>query len=234
MRPVLLEDVHVQERIPGRGRLGEGVGLARECIQAITAHAVAPFDMHEGRLLDRRAEGRPRLDAQQTTPLVAALDGLREAHSRRQAPRWASASSRAHRSAIGARRLFRIGPPAVAAPGKRLSRRAPLGLREDPRGQLLLTRAAGMRHHEAAGAVDHQAPPALSHPSRLAGSRRRRHRGGRPIRRRIGRCPGAVLLRTKDQNSSTPTVGRCRSCTGARVSASAWRAARWSQRPIVS
>src|SRR5262245_20590280 len=57
--------------------------------------------------------------------------------------------------------LLGVEPPAVAAPRERLSRRASLGLREHPRGQLLLARPAGMRHHEAAGAVEHQTAPAL-------------------------------------------------------------------------
>src|SRR5258708_27059562 len=120
MQPVLLEDVQVQQRIPGRRGLGEGVGLARERIQAITAHAVAPFDVHEGWLLDRRAEGGSRLDPQQSASLVALLDRLREAHPIGQAQRWASASPGAHWLAIRSPPLLGVGPPPIAAPWERL------------------------------------------------------------------------------------------------------------------
>src|SRR5262245_52028893 len=64
--------------------------------------------------------------------------------------------------------LLGVGPPAVAAPRERLSRRASLGLREHPRGQLLLARPAGMRHHEAAGAVEHQTSPSAAPPALLS------------------------------------------------------------------
>src|SRR5260221_6420541 len=88
VQPVLLEDVQVQERIPSRCHLGEGVSLARECVEPITTHAVAPLDVHQGRLVNGRAEGGPRLDAQQSAPLIAVLDGLREADALGQAQRW--------------------------------------------------------------------------------------------------------------------------------------------------
>src|SRR5262249_60970378 len=92
MQPILLEDVQIQERVPGRRRLGESVGLAGERVQAITAHAVAPFDMHQRRLLDRRAEGGARLDPQQMASLIAVLDRLREVDPLGQAQWWASAT----------------------------------------------------------------------------------------------------------------------------------------------
>src|SRR5258707_14820180 len=120
VQPVLLEDVQVQERIPSRCDLGEGVSLAREWVEPIKTHAVAPLDVPQGRLVNGRAEGGPRLAAQQSAPLIAVLDGLREADALGQAQRWTPPSARAHGLAIGAQHLLWIGSPAVAAPGERL------------------------------------------------------------------------------------------------------------------
>src|SRR5258708_3954412 len=80
VQPVLLEDVQVQQRIPRRGRLGKRVGLAGERIQAIAAHAVTTLDLHEGWLLDGRADGRPPLHPPQAAALIAVLDRLCQAH----------------------------------------------------------------------------------------------------------------------------------------------------------
>src|SRR5258708_19010485 len=237
VQPVLPEDVQVQQRIPRRGRLGKRGGLAGERIQAIAAHAVTTLDLHEGWLLDGRAEGRPRLHPPQSAALIAVLDRLCEAHPVWQAQGRSAASPRTDRLAIGTQQLLRVGPTPVAARGESLSRRALLGLRQHPGRQLLLAWPAGMGHHEAAGAVDHQTAPArprLARLARLASWRRRLHRGGHPIRWRIGDWPSAVLLRTKDQNSATSRVESCKSCTSTWVSASAWRAARCSQWLIVS
>jgi hypothetical protein len=72
----------------------------------------APFDVHEGRRRDGRAEGRPRLHPQRMAPLVAVLDRLRhrlrQAHPVGQAQRWASASAGAHRTALGAPHLLAV------------------------------------------------------------------------------------------------------------------------------
>src|SRR5258707_6737585 len=231
VQPVLLEDVQVQQRIPRRGRLGKRVGLAGARIQAIAAHAVTTLDLHEGWLLDGRAEGRPRLHPPQSAGLIGVLDRRWEAHPVWQAQGRSAASPRTDRLAIGTQQLLRVGPPPVAAPGERLSRRALLGLRKHPGHQLLLAWPAGMGHHEAAGAVDHQTAPArprLARLARLASWRRRLHRGGHPIRRRIADGPSAVLLRTKDQHSSTSRVESRQSCTSTWVIPSAWRAARYS------
>src|SRR5258707_14005292 len=159
VQPVLLEDVQVQQRIPRRGRLGKRVGLAGERIQAIAAHAVTTLDLHEGWLLDGRAEGRPRLHPPQSAALIAVLDRLCEAHPVWQAQGRSAASPRTDRLAIGTQQLLRVGPPPVAAPGERLSRRALLGLRQHPRRQPLLAWPAGMGHPEPARAGDPRPPP---------------------------------------------------------------------------
>src|SRR5260221_5229536 len=153
VQPVLLEDVQVPQRLPRRGRLGTRVGLAGARSQASAAHAVTTLDLHEGWLLAGRAAGRPRLHPPPSAALIAVLDRLGEAPPVWQAPGRSAASPRTDRLALGTQQWLRGGPPPVAAPGERLSRRAPLGRRKHPRRQLLLAWPACTGPHAAASSL---------------------------------------------------------------------------------
>src|SRR5260221_12998902 len=94
----------------------------------------------------------------------------------------------------------RIAPPGIDAPVEGTA----LGARDVERhrslNEFVAEAPGGAGGNEAAGAILHEASPAFAG-MRFVGS--------------------TVFLRTKDQNSSISTVGRCRSCVRMAVKASA-------------
>src|SRR5215210_3368312 len=212
----MLEHRQAEQRVPGLGQLGEGVGLPRQAAQPVPEHPVQPLDMHRGRPWDGRANRRSRLDLQEPTVLITVLDGLGQRQAVWHPERWAAPPPGRHRPPIGAGEHRRIGAPAVAAPGEWPAPGSGLGLPDRCLRQGLLAPAAGVGDDEAADAVLDQAAPAIADI------------------RRVTRPDVLVLLLTNDQNSSTSTTESPRSRTSAASSAPVCRAASRSQWAIVS
>ena len=73
---VVIKELQTQHRIPGDIALGEGVRLAGERIEPIAQGAVESFDMHGARWLDQHPQRRADFQRQQSSVLIAMLDGL--------------------------------------------------------------------------------------------------------------------------------------------------------------
>ena len=78
MRPmeIVIEELQAHQRIPGGIAFGESVRLAGEGIEPITQGAVESFDMHGARWLDQHPQRRADFQRQQSSVLIAMLDGL--------------------------------------------------------------------------------------------------------------------------------------------------------------
>src|SRR5215213_8060898 len=215
--PVVLEDGEVEQGVPGLGRLGEGVGLPGEAVQAVAQHAVEPLDPGGAGWGDERADRRLDLDRKQPTLPVAVLDALGQRQVIRHLLARAPHPPLPHRPPIRPGQDRAVVAPAVTAPGERSPAGAGLGLRDGgAREALVVIMAAGVRDDHPTRPILDQAAPAITDI------------------RRVSRDALLVLLLTNDQNSSISTVDRRRSRTSASSIAVACRAASFSQRPIVS
>ena len=73
---VVIEQLQAHQCIPSVIAFGEGVRLAGEGSEPITQGAVESFDMHGARWLDQHPQRRADFQRQQSSVLIAMLDGL--------------------------------------------------------------------------------------------------------------------------------------------------------------
>src|SRR6266849_4604313 len=215
MRPmeVVIEELQVQECIEGGIPFGEGMRLAGEGIEPITQRAVKSFHMHGASWFHPSPQRGAGLHREQSSVLIAMLDGLHQGERLWDDPRWASAFAGQLPLAIGSHQDAPIAAPPIAEPVQ-LALLSPLdGGSHRLFDQVLAQRTGRAGDHEATLPILDQASPALPF-VRLAG------------------C--SVFFCTNDQNSSISTWLKCRSLASTCVRASAWVAARFSHTLMVS
>jgi hypothetical protein len=78
---VVIKELQAHQRIPSVIPLGEGVRFTGEGIESITQGAIEPFDMHSARWLDQHPQRSAGLHRQQSSVLIAMLDGLRQGNT---------------------------------------------------------------------------------------------------------------------------------------------------------
>lgn len=209
----MLKKVQVEQSIKGGVTFGKGMRLACEGIEPITEDTVEPFNMNGSRLGDSLAQSGADLDGEQPPMLIAMLDGLCQAHVCRHHQWGTSAMPGAQRLARSSFENRGIAPPAIAAPAQRMALRACYGEGDRSLDEIVADASSGTGSNEATGATLGEASPAFTG---------------------INVVGGSVFLRTKDQNSSIPTVERCRSFVKMVVKVSACSPARRIHWPIVS
>ncbi len=113
---VVIEELQTQQRIPGDIALGEGVRLAGERIEPIAQGAVESFDMDRASWLHARPYGGAGLHRQQSSVLIAMLDGFRQrdrlGNDQRRTPPFACQ----HPLAIGPHEDVLIALPPITEP----------------------------------------------------------------------------------------------------------------------
>jgi hypothetical protein len=212
-QPIVLKDLHRQQRIPGGIALREGMRFARQSGQSIPQAPVESLHMHGAGDRHQIAQRRTSLDGHQMAVLIAVLDRLGQLDVRWHDPSRSSPLARWRRPAVLLGEDVAIALPAIAAPGERCLLGPVSRLGNRIRNQRLADPSSGGGHNEATRSILHEAAPAL------AG---------------VGFVWLPVFLRTNDQNSSISTVVRCRSRTKTAVMAAPWAAARCSQTLIVA
>ncbi len=166
---IVIEELQVHKPVSGGIAFGEGVCLAGKGIEPITQGAVEPFDMHGASWLHPCPQRGAGLYREQSSVLIAMLDGLRQGdrlwNDRRRTPLFAHP----HRLSIGPHQDAPIAAPPIAEPVQ-LALMSPLdrgghGLLD----QVLAQRTGRAGDHEATVSILDQASPAFSL-VRLAGS----------------------------------------------------------------
>lgn len=151
---VVIEELQPDQGIEGGIAFGEGVRLARKCIE--------PFDMHRPGWLHAYSQCGSDLHREESSMLITMLDRLCQGdrlwHDQRRTPPFA----RQHPLAIGPHQDGPIALLAIAEPGEgtlmgSLDRAGHRSL-----DQALAHRPSGAGDHEATAPILHEASPAFS------------------------------------------------------------------------
>lgn len=161
-QPVVLEDLHGQQRIPGGIAFSERMRLAGESGEPVTQRPIEALHMHRAGICHQLAQHRARFDADQVAVSITVLNGLGQLYLLRHHSARSSTFAGGERPTILLGEDVPIALPAITAPGEWRLIGSIGNLSNGVRDQWLTDPSGCGSHDEATGAILHETSPALT------------------------------------------------------------------------